>query len=58
MNHVVNRSVLCAAIALLLSPAASAEDAATLDAVQVTATRVERPLDEALASAEAEVAWP
>ncbi|HEX4852577.1 TonB-dependent receptor domain-containing protein [Arenimonas sp.] len=50
MNPVARRSALCAAISLLLSPAALAQDAATLDAVQVTATRIERPLDEALAS--------
>ena len=45
MNHAVRQAALCAAISLLLSPAVAAEDAATLDAVQVTATRVERPLD-------------
>ena len=51
MNPVFrNNTVLCAAISLCLSPAVLAQDTTTLDTVQVTATRVERPLDEALAS--------
>ncbi len=50
MYQVHKRTALCAAIALCLAPAAMAGQATTLDTVQVTATRVERPLDEALAS--------
>lgn len=44
------RRVLCAAIAFCLSTPALAQDARTLDAVQVTASRVERPVSETLAS--------
>ena len=50
MHQSIHRSALCAAISLCLSPAALASDAKTLDTVQVTATRVERPLRESLAS--------
>jgi vitamin B12 transporter len=50
LHSVIKHSALCAAITLCLSPAALAQDAATLDTVQVTANRIERPLDEALAS--------
>ena len=50
MYQTIQKSALCAAISLCLSPAVLASDATTLDAVQVTASRVERPLDEALAS--------
>ena len=49
MNRVVP-AALSAAILLSLSPATRAADATELDAVQVTATRLEKPLDEALAS--------
>lgn len=49
MNRVVP-AALSAAILLSLSPASRAADATELDAVQVTATRLEKPLDEALAS--------
>lgn len=50
MNQVLRSTALCAAISLCLSPAVQASDAKTLDTIQVTATRIERPLDEALAS--------
>lgn len=50
MYQTIHKTALCAAISLCLSPAVLASDAKTLDTVQVTATRVERPLDEALAS--------
>ena len=50
MYQSIHKSALCAAISLCLSPAVLASDATTLDTVQVTATRIERPLDEALAS--------
>lgn len=50
MYPVFRTTALCAAISLSLVPAARAQDVATLDTVQVTATRIERPLDEALAS--------
>lgn len=50
MTPVFRTTALCAAISLSLVPAARAQDAATLDTIQVTATRIERPLDEALAS--------
>ncbi|HEX5693838.1 MAG TPA: TonB-dependent receptor [Arenimonas sp.] len=50
MYPVFRTTALCAAISLSLVPASQAQDAATLDTVQVTATRIERPLDEALAS--------
>jgi len=45
-----NRRALCVAIALSLSAPALAQDARTLDAVQVTANRVERPVSETLAA--------
>lgn len=45
-----NRRALCVAIALSLSAPAIARDARTLDAVQVTASRVERPVTETLAA--------
>ncbi|WP_339829077.1 TonB-dependent receptor plug domain-containing protein, partial [uncultured Arenimonas sp.] len=44
------RRVLCAAIVFSLSTPVLAQDARTLDAVQVTASRVERPVSETLAS--------
>lgn len=50
MYQTIQKTALCAAISLCLSPAARASDAETLDTVQVTASRIERPLDEALAS--------
>jgi vitamin B12 transporter len=50
MYPVFRTTALCAAISLSLVTAVRAQDAATLDTVQVTATRIERPLDEALAS--------
>jgi len=50
MHTVFRRTALCAGIMICLSPAAPAQDAATLDTVQVTANRIELPLDEALAS--------
>ncbi len=50
MNTVVRNTALCAAISLCLSPAVTAQDATTLDTVQVTSNRVARPLDQALAS--------
>lgn len=50
MNPVFRTTALCAAISLSLVPAARAQDAATLDTIQVTATRIELPIDEALAS--------
>jgi vitamin B12 transporter len=50
MQYTIQKSALCAAISLCLSPAALASDAKTLDTIQVTANRFERPLDEALAS--------
>jgi vitamin B12 transporter len=50
MNQIQQTTALCAAISLCVAPAALASQAPTLDTVQVTATRVERPLDEALAS--------
>jgi vitamin B12 transporter len=50
MYQSIHTSALCAAISLCLSPAVLASDAKTLDTVQVTASRIERPLDEALAS--------
>jgi vitamin B12 transporter len=50
MTPVFRSTALAAAISLSLVPAVQAEDTTTLDAVQVTATRIERPLDEALAS--------
>ena len=50
MIPVSRRTALCAALSLSLSAAAQAQDARTLDAVQVTASRVERPVGETLAS--------
>lgn len=50
MYQTIHKSALCAAISLCLSPAVLASDATVLDTVQVTASRIERPLDEALAS--------
>ncbi|MCX7033952.1 MAG: TonB-dependent receptor [Arenimonas sp.] len=50
MYQTIHKTALCAAISLCLSPAVLASDAKTLDTVQVTASRIERPLDEALAS--------
>ncbi len=50
MYQAFTKTALCAAISLCLSPAALASDAETLDTVQVTASRIERPLDDALAS--------
>ncbi|MFY2763639.1 TonB-dependent receptor domain-containing protein [Arenimonas sp. MALMAid1274] len=50
MNPDFRSTALCAAISLCLVPVARAQDAPTLDSVQVTATRIEKPLDEALAS--------
>jgi vitamin B12 transporter len=50
MYQTIHKSALCAAISLCLSPAVLASDAKTLDTVQVTANRIERPLDESLAS--------
>lgn len=50
MHHTIHRTALCAAISLCLSPVARASDAKTLDTIQVTASRIERPLDESLAS--------
>jgi len=50
MYPVLRTTALCAAICSSLVPAARAQDATTLDTLQVTATRIERPLDEALAS--------
>ena len=50
MHTVFRQTALGAAIAMSLSPAVLAQDAATLDTVQVTANRIELPLDEALAS--------
>jgi vitamin B12 transporter len=51
MNPVVRLAALSAAISLSLSVSTAHAAAATeLDTVQVTATRVERPVDEALAS--------
>jgi len=50
MHFTIHKTALGAAISLCLSPAVLASDARTLDTVQVTASRVERPLDESLAS--------
>ena len=50
MYQTIHKSALCAAVSLCLSPAVLASDAKTLDTLQVTASRIERPLDEALAS--------
>ena len=50
MHFTIQKTALGAAISLCLSPAVLASDARTLDTVQVTASRVERPLDESLAS--------
>ena len=50
MHFTIHKTALGAAISLCLSPAVLASDARTLDTVQVTASRIERPLDEALAS--------
>ncbi|WP_188310295.1 TonB-dependent receptor domain-containing protein [Arenimonas fontis] len=51
MHHAHRPAALAAAIALSLLPAtAPAQDARTLDAVQVTASRVERPLADTPAS--------
>jgi len=50
MHQTIHKTALCAAIPLCLSTAVLAGDAKTLDTVQVTASRIERPLDDALAS--------
>lgn len=50
MHYVFRTTALCAAILSSLSPAAAASEPARLDAVQVTATRIQKPIDEALAS--------
>lgn len=50
MNPVFRNTALCAAISLCLAPAARADSPTTLDSIQVTATRVEKPVDEAVAS--------
>jgi vitamin B12 transporter len=50
MNPVLRTTALCAAIHLCLSTAALAQDPTTLDTLQVTASRVEKPVAEALAS--------
>jgi vitamin B12 transporter len=50
MQHVFRNTALCAAIFACLSPAYASDEPTRLDAVQVTATRLEKPLDEALAS--------
>jgi vitamin B12 transporter len=50
LKTIAIRSALCAAIASCLSPAVQASDLATLDTVQVTSHRIERPREQALAS--------
>ncbi|HEX5693042.1 MAG TPA: TonB-dependent receptor plug domain-containing protein, partial [Arenimonas sp.] len=50
MFRTFHRRALCAAFALSLSAPSLAQDARTLDAVQVTANRVERPVAETLAA--------
>lgn len=50
MSQFHQRGALCAAILVSLSSPAFADTAQTLDAVQVTASRVERPVGETLAS--------
>lgn len=50
MNPVFKPAALCAAVAVGLAQPVLGQDARTLDTIQVTATRVERSLDETLAS--------
>lgn len=50
MQYVFRNTALCAAICACLSPAHAADETTRLDAIQVTATRIEKPIDEALAS--------